>query len=509
MLRQDAPKAPDDVWKKLSSQLDLDAAEMRLNEQEKNMIEEVWQDLDVQLDIDQVWNGISGELDKDEEKVLSPKTKFPYWAVAAAILLLILMGDTGLVRYLNLGSSPEQLADVQLTAGGDSSKYSTHATVEEQNENKSNQLSLATVINDTTLTDVSTKFGNEEKARDIKTHPKANKETNRINEKSHSLKQNEGKRNLMAYVPATMKTRKDESREQQRLNLSDKKREDVASYSKDAYLIGKDAFVTQQQQFKPELKAIHPDQKILSPNVINGFDLPFARVEEPSLTAYNKKYSKWSTGVVTAVKNTYLLNSETKDGFSATGMNESKITVMPDIGLNVQYALSPRYVLSTNLFFTSSLKQKYNTYSYGEYVSKQLQLDYWASELAIKQNARNNIFSSEKIVRRNIVGFYVAALRSASQKIVNEPTDITSKYTRFDYGLVLGQEIEFVSHGPITVSSGLTFKYGLPNVYAGDSALPGNLNQTHNASFEFRVGIAYQWKTNKGIDHYLSFLIGK
>lgn len=200
------------------------------------------------------------------------------------------------------------------------------------------------------------------------------------------------------------------------------------------------------------------------------------------------------------------MNAETRNGFSPSGMNASEITVLPDFGLNVQYAINQRYTLSSNLFLSSTLKQNYHTYNYGEYVSKQSKLTYLAGELAIKQSAKYNFFDSDKVIRRNILGFYAGSLQSASETLANVKSDISSKYTALDYGILLGQEFEFVSSGPVKVSAGLTAKYGLPNVYAGDESLPGNLNQTHNTSLEFRVRIDYHWKSNKGFDNILSFL---
>ena len=501
MLSQDAPQAPDDVWENLSSQLDMDAAKMRLNTEEEGLIEEVWAGLENQLDIDEVWGNISGELDKTDQKATGHKFKFPYWA-AAAMLLLLLMGDTGLIHFLSNGANTAYMADVKIQQDIDSLKVDVLSGSDIQLEKKI-QLGIKSIAKDN-IDNVLTS------SSDFTSSKKHVTESSEAFTETEEHKPNNNSNILLAQTAANHTTIGNDKPQQSILKTRQTGPMGLVSIETgDSYLVGKDVLAVKRQEFKPELKPVLTHPKITDDYRIYDLDVLLPADKKPDLLAYNKKYSPWSTGIVTSLKNTYLLNAETKEGFSSTGMNESKITVLPDIGLNVQYAINPRYVLSSNLFLSSTSKQNYNTYNHGEYVSKQLKLNYLATEFAIKQSSKNNIFDHDKIMRRNIVGFYVAALQSASETLVEEKSDISSKYTALDYGLLLGQEIEFVSRGPIKVSAGLTFKYGLPNVYAGDSALPGNLNQTHNASFEFRVVIAYRWKTNRGFDHYLSFLNGR
>ncbi len=473
LLEQNALDAPDDVWNNIASDLDKDQQELSLDESELSLIDEVWNTLEDELDIDEVWNNIDAEL--EEKKKVPVYLKYRRWLAAAIILLLI--GLSSIMHYYS--------ADLTQPLTANKHQYNEHGidAIDEKSPLYEEPVSGKSGSNVTivlSVSDDSLSF-----AADTKKYT-----TTQLTVEPDAVE-------VMALNPD--------------LENSPVTRTPIlvsGSFSlPEIYepLESKTAYVELPEAI--DLDEVAHKSQFNFPNThwIASF-APEYDGDSSDKLPFDRKDSKWTTGVVAAVKNTYLLNQETMNGFSPTGMNSANLTFQPDIGVNVQYALSQKYILESNVFLSSSTKQNYNFYSYGEYVSKEMQLKYMASEVLLKQNSKRS-YLKDKLIRRNVAGVYVAHMRSATEAVGSDLHDVSSKYAALDYGVMLGQEFELRSKGPVKVTTGITLKYGLPNVYQGDADVPGNFNKTHNASLEFRVGIAYRWKAKVGIDHYLGSLI--
>jgi len=494
-LEQNAEGAPDDVWNNISSQLDMDASEMRLDDQEQELLDDVWGNLQNELDVDEVWGKIDHTLDKNRKGILFHK----YRRGIAAAIILLMVGLTGVMQMLT-GETEQTYSAIELS----SKEYKGSPDSIAKRDNVINpQMPPITKSAGRNWQDLARSIPNKIVNDSAVVNHQINGRT-----ASADVPNNQGidNANLLQNEPDV------KANELHSPNVESRTLASSPTYTSGSFRIpiddealkGKTAFVIQTHDYKLEPTLVLPDNKIVDSDWISAFKATYP-IKENDVLAYDRKDSRWTTGVVTSIKNSYLLNAETMDGFSSSGMNESKMTVVPEFGLNVQYAINQRYIFDTNLFFSSTSKQNSNTYKHGEYISKNLQLNYIAGEFALKQNAKHNIFGSEKIIRRNVAGVYVAQLQSASETLVSDAEDVASKYAALDYGIIVGQEFELRSKGPVKVSTGLTVKYGLPNVYTGDNTVPSNFNKTHNASVEFRIGIAYRWSTKVGIDHYLGF----
>jgi len=475
LLEKNAVDAPDDVWDSIASQLGEDAIELRVDDEDQMLLDEVWGNIENELDVDEVWGNIENQL--EEKSSRSVYYKLRYW-IAVAILLLII----GLTGVLQLLSNQDLMTD---TVAEQFEEQMAESVEARESVGILKPTMGVSVVDESTPEVVKENVNDKQKIRDRR---QSNK-TKAINiepdvkakDLHYPIKESRTLSSSPIHTSGSFFTSLDEKA-----------------------LIRRTDVVLPLQEFKLDPTLVLPNTKAVNSDWITAFK-PTAPVKEDDVLAYDRKDSRWTTGVVTALKNTYLLNDETIEGFSPEGMNSSKMTVLPNVGLNVQYAINKRYIFDTNLFYSSTSKQRYSLYNHGEYGSKDLQLDYVAGEFAIKQNAKKSIGGSQKIIRRNIAGVYVAHLKSASEAILDQTDDVVSKYAAIDYGLLLGQEFEWRTKGPIKVSTGLTVKCGLPNIYTGDNNMPGSFNKTHNASVEFRIGIAYRWKAKVGIDHYLGF----
>ncbi|MBR8536747.1 hypothetical protein KDU71_14315 [Carboxylicivirga sediminis] len=472
LLEQDVLQAPDDVWMNISEALDTDALPVEPNDEEQALIDKVWGGIANELDVDEVWDTISGQLDEEAKRPVY--IRYSRWLAAAVIALLIGVGGilqiftpeptqpriAKMHQYNKQGHQPadevqnSDLVSAELLSDEVDVSVTDRSQDELSPQENTNETYIATLLRD---------------EPGVKT--------------SNTIHPNEESSTIACFpIPASG------SFSLPQLNTP---------------LEGKAAYI--QLPDGVNINRAASLRQYRHPNTYWMADFaPVQALDDEDELLHDRRDSRWTTGVVTAVKNTYLLNQETLDGFSPAGMNNASLAFMPDVGLNLQYAINRRYVLESNVFVSSNTKQSYNFYSYGEYVSKDMQLQYLATELLLKQNARRSYFK-DKLIRRNVAGVYVAHMQSASEQVGSEVMDVSSKYASFDYGLMLGQELELRSSRPVKVSTGITIKYGLPNVYVGDAQVPGQFNKTHNASIEFRVGIAYRWKAKAGIDHYLGF----
>lgn len=228
---------------------------------------------------------------------------------------------------------------------------------------------------------------------------------------------------------------------------------------------------------------------------------------------------KLAVGFTAALKNTWLLNSETVKGLKGDGLNSAEVTIFPDIGVSLMYGFSPRWTAEFNLFLASRTGQRYMDYVYGQYTNKDIILKYTQMELLA-----NYVYVPRWLGRGNIslvtaLGAYYSSLSSASQRssmkvsmvlsnyafdgtnlsvvgaenatTMTVQKEITSHYGHDDYGVVAGFDLAYRMGARFTAVPGLRFKYGLVNIYGGGSNFSGNFMRTNNGSFEFRLTIYY------------------
>jgi hypothetical protein len=213
-----------------------------------------------------------------------------------------------------------------------------------------------------------------------------------------------------------------------------------------------------------------------------------------------------SGGLITLFKNTWLLNHETFDGLNSESLNSSVIEFFPDVGLSLNYSLNKTWSLQADGFFSSNTGQEYLEYYYGHYSRKKITLNYSTIDLAVKHKF---IGSGSFIPRSSInvlAGGYISFLHYAHQKrnkvylipgnndILNtDLQNIGSQYEKFDFGVRLGSEFELQIFNQLSLAPGLFLSIGIPNIYKGTSTIPGYLRRTHNGSAEFHLAFYYHF----------------
>ena len=205
-----------------------------------------------------------------------------------------------------------------------------------------------------------------------------------------------------------------------------------------------------------------------------------------------KPPGSFSLGITTAIKNTWLINNETFEGFDRLNHNRTDLKFYPDIGINMHYQHTQRWGLETGLFFSSSTGQTYRQYIHGKYTHRSISLNYLQWEIMASHTTGNRLFQNTGSVRlKSMLGFYTSLMNSATEIIEKDRFDVKPIYSGLDYGLVLGQYLQWQPVRRIVFSPGVHVKWGLTDIYQGGNELPLHFGNTYNRSIEFRLNVYY------------------
>lgn len=409
---------PGDLWESIAGELDNDEVSGFHNKIRKSSdnfnynkeeIDDVWQKLSFELDIDEVWNGLDKELTKDKRK----KTPFIwsiYISAAASILILFILWFT--IKDYNRSDLEKNKALVK------------------KNEAVKNNKQKRTV--DT-----------------------VNARTTYITD----AKANSVIKNILPIIKLNKPKVKDSQND---IEIPNEKL--MAINSVPTLLTGIESSIPNMIEVKEQnadLLDIRKNRKI---NLEN-----------------------WSLGLNIAAKNTWMYNQKTVNGLQSSYMNTSKAKVIPDIGIFLTYNAMQKWSFTGSFYHRSRIDQSYDEYIYGIYENHEYQLSYTTFEFISKYRNNKNFFFGNKLKRRSVGGLYYAYLSSAEEIVSSEKNEIGSSFKQADYGLVLGQDWQY-SHNRIMVNLGIYMKYGLPSISSNSSEYVSGFNNTHNISFEFRIG---------------------
>lgn len=202
---------------------------------------------------------------------------------------------------------------------------------------------------------------------------------------------------------------------------------------------------------------------------------------------------KITAGFITLYKNTWLLNQETFDGLKSETLNTTEYVFFPDAGLSLNYSLGKYWSLQADGFFYSSTGQQYHDYIYGQYLRKKITLRYSTVSFSVKYNFPVAGFFPPRSTVNILAGGYLSFLHHAGQTIGREKENIISQYNRYDFGIRCGGEIEIYINNKLSVAPGIFTTFGMPNIYKGDGTIPGNLRRTNNGSGGFHLTIYYHY----------------
>lgn len=231
---------------------------------------------------------------------------------------------------------------------------------------------------------------------------------------------------------------------------------------------------------------------VATPSILStALSLKFPERADDTFFAINGSPSL-SFGLTSALKNTWLFNQETIDGFDVNVPGKTNLKFFPDLGVNIRYRFMPQWAFEAGAFFFSRTGQSYDQFIYGRFTQKDIALNYMQFELLGSRIGKRPLTYDSKVIQlRTSAGIYLAKLNTASETIGGERDKVIDRYSNNDFGFILGQDLDINLGDKLTLSPGLRLKWGLKNVYAGEAYIPASLKPTYNRSIEFRISLDY------------------
>ncbi len=241
---------------------------------------------------------------------------------------------------------------------------------------------------------------------------------------------------------------------------------------------------------KPEIQQIFKDKLRNEPTL-----LPPAGNEKTEF-ASNQDFDNArfiGFGLSAGIKNTWLFSNQTFLALAGHNGHRTKLSLIPDLALNFRYLATPRIEIEAGFSASTNVGQSYQQYIYGRFANKDISLNYLHAELLANfRGKRSWMLGPHHIKLSSSFGFYVAGLNYASESIMGEKTNITNNYRNWDFGIILGQNVDFAVTKNLTLSPGVRLTWGMPNIQKQMPDQPEFMSKTFNRSFEFRVAFVYK-----------------
>lgn len=189
-------------------------------------------------------------------------------------------------------------------------------------------------------------------------------------------------------------------------------------------------------------------------------------------------------GLVYGYKNTWLLNHETRNGLNPGKLGNTLPTFHQDIGVSSSIEVNNQHLFGLEFLWKSEAGQKYQQYINASYVERNITLDY------LKLQAFY-FYENERFPGQAIVGGYLARLTMAEELVNKIRLNVDDNYSKLDFGLLAGYQINIAFKNRIIVKPGLRVSYNLLNIFEGNDITPSYFKRTNNFSASFNVTLSY------------------
>lgn len=522
--------APDGLWGKLSSSLDeetesfksdkgdlpnspLDAkVKESFSSLDKKVPKHVWTTINRQLNIERVWEGISSELDKTKP-LFRPRT----WA-AALLLLLVSTGIYVLLSKNIVSRGIAERSENTIRIGGElfiAFEPEEGKEIKEQEARNWGQPAVmekgiarstlgATAKSNSTQNyqkKGSKEDGNTPLPERESQSPKELVKRVKIKESSSfTIKQDDSLQLLpdsIAKTPEVKKligthgsARKSTKYLSKSRPIAQEAIATVALKPTDAVRSGQ--LLTNKILFSTVkgLPLISEEtDMVIKVEVVQLGTLPVQQIaqEQP----HDKKEEKllnihnFEVGPVWVYHNSWLLNNETRNSFDENSLISTNPSYKQNWGLALNYNLTGKSSLSTEVHFFNKAGQQYKLFGEGEYLEKGIELQYHKVYIQYQRNftERGKGIPAWFTVKAGVYG-------GVLQEKIGEIRQEESRYSNFDYGfrLTFGQENKL---GRLVLGYGLSTERGLQNVFGGTEKLPATFNKTFIQSFGTYLNVRY------------------
>lgn len=419
----------------------IDLYRRQMADKKASAPEGLWNDIARKLVVEEAWDAISNQLDEDTRKK-------GFWYVgrrAAAVAALISFGALSIWLLNRDGSEPRLAEQAEISVPSTSNTESSGSTDDPQvlTGESQNQLPVLTEIDSSVVASDQTATSPHNESKGIISQQQAASAEDQFSTVLASLRE--------AYMPLPV----------------------ITGIYDGAYITARSPGEAHTFLDLDDLNAF---EGILADASANAGNLP----------------GSFSLGITTAIKNTWLVNNETFEGFDRLNHNRTDLKFYPDIGINLHYQHNSRWGLETGLFLSSSTGQAYRQYIHGKYTHRNISLNYLQWELMGSHTTGNQLFrNSNAVSLKSVLGVYASTMNTATEVIEDNQFDVKSRYSEFDYGVVLGQYLQWSPAQRFVFAPGIHVKWGLSDIYRGGTQRPVNFSNTYNRSIEFRLNIYY------------------
>jgi hypothetical protein len=436
-LTESSEKAPEGIWDDIAGKMDelqlISAYQEQLAQSSEDAPEGMWDDMARKMDIDEVWKGVAAGLHENK------KSGFVIWfnrGIAAAIAILVI-STLSLWLLLNPFSPGTDLAHSELTAPANENQ--AVVPTEEEPSIRQPEFSLSiTGSNGQNIKDVDDNLIASAQEQDSR-----NQEESISQSDARKITPDNGSTTLnpLMNAGATLAT------------LGSPSLRERSSYS------------------------LSEEESQYNLNISNA----------------NAGSGALALGFTTAMKNTWLFNHETFQGFDPGSGSRTHLKFYPDVAVSLGYQFSERWKMESNFSISSSAGQSYEQYIYGRFSQREITLRYFQAEVLAAYNHRKRwVIRSNTMSHSTYMGLYYSVLNAAHESIAGEKEDISELYKKNDYGIITGHNLNIPITGKLMFSPGIYFTWGLPNIYQAEYTLP-SLKRTHNRSVELRFSVYYNF----------------
>ncbi len=420
----------------------------QVEKNQKDLPGEIWDGIEEELNVEDVWQRIDKKLNKD--RFLQRGKRMVYYAAASLAMLLMFR----LYQSVPNTENQQQIALNESTGEQKPDNIDIQTNKVQQtddNKGKNNSKDLTTVIQQ--------------------------KQVQKINK-------NKKDQQLQKIARET-------------INFNDpyqNKHQDTIS-NKEAKLIASNNPETTRAKTPPPKKL--EQKNYLARNKINN------NIKNQDINLYNqlnntenitpsknRSTRNYYIGIYSKLQNTWLLNNTTIKGLRSDEMTKTIPNFSNDFAIYAGMDISNTMSVIIEADFRLQNKQKYYEYVNGDYVSKEIRLNYNVLSAQFKYNFYR--FYNNSQLRANIVlGGYGGLLKYGQLKVKNTKQDVENQYNKYDVGFVIGYELDIRFFERIALIPGVRYKQGLVNIYRGDGVIPASFNKTYAATFDFYLGVNY------------------
>ncbi|MGJ3235632.1 hypothetical protein [Marivirga sp.] len=415
---------PDETWDNISKKLD---------------IENSWNNIDKELDIDTVWNRLDHQLSQDAK--MRTYEKLSYVPIIALVLLFSWLGVKN-EFYKNDFKKDHSIAQVEI--------YDDN----EMNFQNKNILPEEPKTVDLPVVKQNENYEQKTEEQDIESQKSENKF---IKSEDLTIEENN---------------------------------------AKDSRLDAKNVFTHRDQSKNkhslPDYLNSMPGGLIVNFNSTNILAPEKIKLANDSVINESDK-KQWYYGIGVSGNRTWLNDNRLKRASEGSRLYDAIATNNMSFKLNAGLEINQHWAIQADINILGNIGQSYGEYINGRYRMGEVNVNYNGIQIGIKRNLPYILNGNDLIRKQIVAGGYVNHIYQVNQTenvfISNEINQfiISDTYKNYDAGIWAGIEMFYQLNESYQIGTSLHYKYGINNIYKGNSEIPAYLRETNTSELSLSV----------------------